>query len=121
MEFIILIDFSNTHLQHISQFTPARIRRYIDCWEKVYPVHLRQIHFYNYPSVFNPLLHIFRSFYRQRLNDQIYFHSRTSGDDMRKSLYLYIDPSLLPSEYGGQLGSVEAEINKSFVQWAQEA
>jgi hypothetical protein len=39
---------------------------------------------------------------------------------MKKSLHLFIDPSLLPNEYGGQLGSVETEINKSFIQWTQE-
>ena len=118
--FIILLDFTNIRLQHISQFTPDRIRRYVDCWEKMYPVHLRQIHFYNYPTIFDPILHLFRLFYCRKFNDRIYFHSRTSDDSMKKSLHLYIDPSLLPNEYGGQLGSVEAEMNKSFIQWTQE-
>jgi hypothetical protein len=39
---------------------------------------------------------------------------------MKKSLHLYIEPSLLPKEYGGQLGSVEADMNKSFIQWTQQ-
>jgi hypothetical protein len=118
--FIILLDFTNIRLQHISQFTPDRVRRYVDCWEKMYPVHLRQIHLYNYPRICEPMLHLFRLFYCRQLNDRIYLHSRTSDDAMKKSLHLYIDPSLLPYEYGGQLGSVESEINKSFVQWTQE-
>ena len=118
--FIILLDFTNIRLHHISQFTPDRVRRYVDCWEKMYPVHLRQIHFYNYPSIFQPILHLFRLFYCGKFNDRIYFHSRASDDSMKKSLHLYIDPSLLPNEYGGQLGSVESEMNKSFIQWTQE-
>jgi hypothetical protein len=118
--FIILLDFTNIRLQHISQFTPDRVRRYVDCWEKMYPVYLRQIHFYNYPTIFNPILHLFRLFHRRKLNDRIYFHSRTSDDSMKKSLHLYIEPSLLPKEYGGQLGSVEADMNESFIQWTQQ-
>jgi hypothetical protein len=118
--FIILLDFTNIGLQHITQFTPDRIRRYVDCWEKMYPVHLHEIHFYNYPNIFNPILYLFQLFYRRKYNDRIYFHSRKSDDSMKKSLHSYIDPSLLPNEYGGQLGSVEAEMNKSFIQWTQE-
>jgi hypothetical protein len=118
--FIIILDFTNIRLQHISQFTPDRARRYVDCWEKMYPVHLRQIHFYNYPSIFDPILHLFRMFYRRRLNDRIYFHSRTSDDSMKNSLHKYIDSSLLPNEYGGQLGSIETDMNKSFIQWTRE-
>jgi hypothetical protein len=118
--FIILLDFTNIRLQHISHFTPDCVRRYIDCWEKMYPLHLHQTHFYNYPNIFDPILHLFRLFHRRKFYDRIYFHARTSDDSMKKSLHLYIDPSLLPSEYGGQLGSVEAEMNKSFIKWTQE-
>jgi hypothetical protein len=39
---------------------------------------------------------------------------------MKKSLHVFIDPSLLPNEYGGQLGSVESDMNKSFIQWIKE-
>jgi hypothetical protein len=118
--FIILLDFTNIRLQHISHFTPDYVHRYVDCWEKMYPVHLRQIHFYSYPSIFDPILNLFRLFFRRKFNDRLYFHSRTSDDSMKKSLHVYIDPSLLPNEYGGQLGSVEAEMNKSFIQWTRE-
>ncbi|CAF0923108.1 unnamed protein product [Rotaria sp. Silwood1] len=118
--FIILLDFTNIRLRHIRQFTPDRIRRYVDCWEKMYPVHLHQIHFYNYPSIFHPILHLFRLLYCRDLDDRIYFHSRTSNDSMKRSLHKYIDPSLLPNEYGGQLGSVESDMNKSFIQWTQQ-
>ncbi|UJR37963.1 hypothetical protein I4U23_030647 [Adineta vaga] len=118
--FIILLDFTNIRLQHISQFTRDRIRRYIDCWERMYPIHLRQIHLYNYPTCFSALFYLFRMFYRRKFHEQIYFHSRSSDDSMRKSLHMYIDPTLLPCEYGGQLGSIETDLNKAFVQWTQE-
>ncbi|CAM4984840.1 unnamed protein product [Rotaria socialis] len=118
--FIIILDFTNIRLQHIRQFTPGRVRRYVDCWEKMYPVYLRQIHFYNYPSIFGPILHLFRFFHCRNINDRMFFHSRTSNDSMKKSLHKYIDPSLLPNEYGGELDSVESEMNKSFIQWTRQ-
>jgi hypothetical protein len=114
--FIIILDFSNIKLQHLRQFTPDHTRRYVDCWEKMYPVHLRQIHFYNYPSLFDPVLHLFRMFFAKDLKDKIHLHSRPANE----SLHQYIDPALLPSEYGGQLGSIEGEMNKTFLQWTRE-
>ena len=118
--FIIILDLSNIRLHHISSFTPDRARRYTDCWEKMYPVHLRQIHFYNYPSIFDPILHLFRMCFRRKLNDRIHFHARSSDDSMKLSLHEYIDRSLLPQDYGGSLDSVEPEMNKNFVQWTRE-
>ena len=117
--FIIILDFTNIRFGHVSQFTPDRARRYVDCWEKMYPVHLRHIHFYNYPSIFDPILHLFRMCFRRKLNDRIHFHVRSSDDKMKQSLHEYIDPSILPSEYGGSLGSVTASINKTFVNWTR--
>lgn len=117
--FIIILDFTNIRLGHISQFTPDRARRYVDCWEKMYPVHLRQIHFYNYPSIFDPILHLFRMFFRRRLNDRIHFHVRSSDDAVQRSLHQFIEPAILPVEYGGTLDSIE-KINKNFVNWTRE-
>ena len=118
--FIILLDFSNIKLQHIRQFTPDFTRRYVDCWEKMYPVHLRQIHFYNYPSLFDPILHLFRMFLSKNFKDKIHFHCKSSEDSLQKSLHEYIPSELLPNEYGGQLGSIENDINKTFIQWTKE-
>ena len=39
---------------------------------------------------------------------------------MKKSLHEHLDPALLPAEYGGQLGSVDSDINQGFVQWTRE-
>lgn len=118
--FIIILDFTNIRLQHLAQFTLDCIRRYVDCWEKMYPVHLHQVHFYNYPTIFNPVLYLFRLLYCQNLNNQIYLHRHTSDDSMKKSLHIYIDPSLLPDEYGGQLGSIKSDMNKSFIEWTRQ-
>jgi hypothetical protein len=118
--YIILLDFSDIKLQHVGQFTPDHAKRYVDCWEKMYPVQLRQIHYYNYPSLFDPVLHLFKRFYYRKLNDKIFLHPKTSDGSANKSLHQYIDPSLLPSEYGGQLGSIEGEMNQAFVQWTRE-
>ncbi|CAF1462198.1 unnamed protein product [Adineta steineri] len=114
--YIIILDFSNIKFQHVNQFTPDYTRRYVNCWEKMYPVKLHQVHFYNYPSLFDPILHLFRMFLNTKLNDKIYLHSKA----LEKSLHQYIDPDLLPQEYGGQLGSIEGNLNKTFVQYTRE-
>jgi len=118
--FIIILDFSNVKLQHVRQFTTDNTRRYVDCWEKMYPVDLYQIHFYNYPNIFDPVLHLFRLFLARNLKDKIHFHSKFSNESLQRSLHQYIDPSLLPNEYGGQLDSIEGDMNKKFIQWTRE-
>jgi len=118
--FIIILDFSNIKLQHIRQFTVDSTRRYVDCWEKMYPVHLCQIHFYNYPTLFDPILRLFQIFFARDLKDKIHFHSKSFENSLNKSLHQYIDPSLLPNEYGGQLGSIEGDMNKIFIQWIRQ-
>lgn len=118
--FIILLDFTDIKLQHMRYFTPDHTRRYVDCWEKMYPVDLREIHFYNYPALFDPVLHLFRMCFAGGLKEKIHFHSKSSTEALNRSLHQFIPPSLLPSEYGGQLGTMEGEMNKTFVQWTRE-
>lgn len=118
--FIILLDFSNIKLQHLRVFTPDYSKRYVDCWEKMYPVQLRQIHFYNYPSLFDPILHLFRMFFGRELKDKLHFHSKSSTDALHRSLHEYIHPSLLPKEYGGELDSIEGEMNERFIEWIRK-
>ena len=118
--FIIILDLSEVNLQHVPQFTAEFARRYVDCWEKMYPVHLHQIHFYNYPNLFNPVYGLFRMYYYQDLGERIFFHSNTPDRSQKNSLHEHIDPALLPSEYGGHLGSINGEINRSFIQWTRE-
>ena len=117
--FIIVLDMTNIRLHHISQFTPDRARRYADCWEKMYPVHLRQVHFYNYPSIFDPILHLFRLCFRRKFNDRIHFHARSSDDSMKFSLHEHIDASILPADYGGTLTSID-DLNQNFIKWTRE-
>ncbi|CAM4750955.1 unnamed protein product [Rotaria magnacalcarata] len=117
--FIILLDLSDVKLHHISQFTPDRTHRYVDCWEKMYPVKLNQIHFYNYPRIFDPILHLFRMFLSRKISEKIFLHPKTSGESTNKALHQYLDPSLLPAEYGGQLGPIE-DVNKTFIQWVKQ-
>ncbi|CAF1581106.1 unnamed protein product [Adineta ricciae] len=117
--FIILLDFSQVKLQHVNQFTPDYTRRYVSCWEKMYPVNLHQIHFFNYPSLFDPVLHLFRMFLSRKLSDKLIFHGKSSDNASKNSLHHHIDPAILPQEYGGQLESIE-KLNQTFVQWTRE-
>lgn len=118
--FIIILDFTNIKLQHMRQFTPDHTRRYVDCWEKMYPVRLQQVHFYNYPGLFDPILHLFRLFFAGDMKEKIHFHCKSSTASLQKSLHQYVEPALLPSEYGGQLSSIEDDMNKTFVEWTRE-
>jgi hypothetical protein len=113
--FIIILDFTEVTLHHVRDFTPDHTKRYVDCWEKMFPVKLCQIHFYNYPTVFDPVLHLIRMFLSKELKEKIHFHSKSY-----ESLHKYVDPELLPSEYGGKLGPIEGEINQKFVQWVRK-
>lgn len=118
--FVIILDMSEVGQQHVGQFSNDFSRRYIDCWEKMYPVYLHQIHFYNYPSLFDPVYSMFRTFYMRDVGERIVFHSNMNEQCPGKnSLHDYIDPELLPKEYGGKLGGLD-DINQKFIQWTRE-
>lgn len=118
--FVIILDMSEVGQQHVGQFTNDFSRRYIDCWERMYPAHLHQVHFYNYPSLFDPVYGIFRTLYHRDVGEKIVFHSNTKEQCPGKnSLHDYIEPELLPKEYHGQLGCID-DVNHHFVQWTRE-
>jgi hypothetical protein len=119
--FIIILDMSEVNLQHVTLFTADFARRYIDCWEKMYPACLHQIHFYNYPTLFDPVYSIFRMFYYRDMRERIFFHSKSSNECRETNpLHDYIDPALLPRDYSGQLDSIDGAMNQTFVQWTRE-
>lgn len=118
--FVILLDMSEVGQQHVGQFTNDFSRRYINCWETMYPVQLHQVHFYNYPSLFDPVYGMFRTLYYRDVGEKIIFHSNVNEQCPGKnSLHNYIEPELLPKEYQGQLGCLD-DINHQFIQWARE-
>jgi len=118
--FVILLDMSEVGQQHVGQFTNDFARRYINCWETMYPVHLHQVHFYNYPSLFDPVYGMFRTLYYRDVGEKIIFHSNVNEQCSGKnSLHNYIEPELLPKEYQGQLGCLD-DINHQFIQWTRE-
>ena len=57
-----------------------------------------QIHVVNAPRVFNMLFNMAKPFLHQRTSESIIFHNDYDG------IHKYVDPEILPKEYGGKLG-----------------
>lgn len=116
---MIILDMSEVNLQHVPQFTNDFSRRYIDCWEKMFPAKMIQIHFYNYPNVFDPVYGLFRTLYFRGFDERIIIHMKEDNKLNENPLHQYINPELLPKEYGGKLGPIE-EINQNFLIWVKQ-
>ncbi|XP_049821828.1 alpha-tocopherol transfer protein-like isoform X1 [Aethina tumida] len=95
---VVIFDMDGLSLSQTTKFTPAFAKRIVDWLQDSVPVRVKNIHIVNQPYIFKIVFALFKPFLREKLRSRIIFH----GSD-RKSLHQYMDPSCLPSCYGGTL------------------
>ncbi|XP_011877614.1 PREDICTED: alpha-tocopherol transfer protein-like isoform X2 [Vollenhovia emeryi] len=93
---VVIFDLDGLSLQQAWQFTPPFAKRIVDLLQEAMPLRIKNIHIVNQPYVFNMVFALFKPFLNEKLKNRIIFH----GTD-RKSLYQYIPPAYLPSQFGG--------------------
>ncbi|XP_040570294.1 alpha-tocopherol transfer protein [Lepeophtheirus salmonis] len=84
--------FGFSHLKNLGLQDAKNIASFMDC----FPLWFRGIHIVRQPRVFNMAYNIVYPFLNENARNVIHFH----GQNL-KSLHEYVDPRILPSEYGG--------------------
>ncbi|CAB4066454.1 unnamed protein product [Lepeophtheirus salmonis] len=84
--------FGFSHLKNLGLQDAKNIASFMDC----FPLWFRGIHIVRQPRVFNMAYNIVYPFLNENARNVIHFH----GQNL-KSLHEYVDPRMLPSEYGG--------------------
>lgn len=104
---IALLDLKEFGFHHIRQMSPAHCRRMVLLIQNCFPGRFKGIHIINEPAVFDILFALVKPFLSEKLKNRIHFH----GENLQ-SLHEHIPPSILPAEFGGQLGPFS---NQEFV------
>lgn len=77
-------------------------------WQEAFSVRLRQIHLINVSPVLSKVLMVLKSFMKMSVSQLVNFHMPKTT-----TFYEHISQGLLPSEYGGNAGSMTG-IKKNF-------
>uniref|UniRef100_UPI00358E5D43 alpha-tocopherol transfer protein-like n=1 Tax=Myxine glutinosa TaxID=7769 RepID=UPI00358E5D43 len=104
---VMLADFKDIGLAQVVHFSPYFAKRIMTVTQDAFPVRIKQNNVINEPIIFKALHAIFRPFMKEKMRKRMVVH----GSDMT-SLHQYINPQVLPYEYGGQAGFLDTSIWK---------
>ncbi|XP_055598366.1 retinol-binding protein pinta-like [Uranotaenia lowii] len=101
-----ILDLANVTMAHFLQFTPNFVKKMTMLSQEASPLRQKGFHYVNVPNGFEAVFNVFRSFMNEKSKSRLYVHSNL------ESLYKYVPRKLLPTEYGGDAGSIEDIINE---------
>ncbi|XP_049872144.1 alpha-tocopherol transfer protein-like [Pectinophora gossypiella] len=99
---IPIFDSANVTLKFIGKINLSVLRKYMLYTQEAIPIRLKQVHIINAPSYISKIHAICKPFLKAEVAKLIKFHEPNST-----TLYKDIPQELLPTEYGGQAGSLE--------------
>ncbi|KMZ07831.1 alpha-tocopherol transfer protein-like isoform X2 [Drosophila simulans] len=98
-----IFDMKGTTMRHISRLTISTLRAYIKFLQLAFPVRLRAIHMINCPTYLDRIVSVVKPFISDEVFKLIRFHTQSIN-----TLYEFVPREMLPEEYGGGAGSLEA-------------
>ncbi|CRL02024.1 CLUMA_CG015172, isoform A [Clunio marinus] len=102
---IFVFDLTGASLSHLRQPAISSLRKGIRFLEDGNPFDIKAIHILNSVSFFNSIIALVKPFIRSEILSKLHFHS--SNMDYEKFYQECIPKSHLPSDFGGDLESVE--------------
>lgn len=105
---IIIMDAAVATPAHFARFTPPLVKKFLICVQEAYPVKLKEIHIINVSPLVDTIVNFVKPFLKEKIRQRIHFHHDLD------SLYKFVPKSVLPKEYGGDIGSIK-DINGMFL------
>jgi hypothetical protein len=99
---VYVLDASAATPTHFAKFTPSLVKKFLVCVQEAFPVRLKEIHVINVSPLVDKIMTFVKPFLKEKIRDRIFLHSNL------EDLYKYIPKEMLPSEYGGDAGSISA-------------
>ncbi|XP_050435196.1 alpha-tocopherol transfer protein-like isoform X1 [Adelges cooleyi] len=100
---IILYDCNNLSMNHVAAIIPS-IKKVLESLFAAFPLRLHGIHIINTNSFVNPLINLSLSIMKKKVAGRVINHK--SIEELKN----YIDPSVLPLDYGGTYPKTSDEI-----------
>ncbi|XP_065073961.1 alpha-tocopherol transfer protein-like isoform X1 [Ochlerotatus camptorhynchus] len=104
---VYILDASVATPTHFAKFTPTLVKKFLICVQEAYPVKLKEVHVVNVSPIVDTIVNFVKPFLKEKIRERIHIHS--SMED----LYKFVPKAMLPSEYGGDAGSIK-DLNE---QW----
>lgn len=101
-----ILDCSGVTMAHFKQFNVNFIKKITVMTQEASPTRQKGFHFINTPFGFESVFNVFKGFINDKNKTRLCVH----GSNL-KSLYKVIPQKLMPTEYGGEAGSLESIIN----------
>lgn len=99
---IYILDASVATPSHFARFTPTIMKKFLVCVQEAYPVKLKQVHVINISPLVDTIINFVKPFLKEKIRNRIFMHSKL------EDLYEYVPREILPIEYGGDAGPIQA-------------
>jgi hypothetical protein len=119
-----ILDLTGVTVQHFLQFNPVFIKKMTVLTQDAAPGRQKGLHWINTPRGFDQVFNLFTSFMNEKNRSRVrkfcfhglnliktFFVQLFVHNDL-ESLYKHVPRRLLPSDYGGEAGTVESVINE---------
>lgn len=98
---VLIMDMRGVTLGHLAQVQPSLLKRASTVYQDAYPVRPQGMHYVYAPSSFESILGLIKSFMKEKLRKRLSVHGNNIDN-----LYKEIPQKCLPTEYGGEAGSI---------------
>ncbi|XP_015126098.1 alpha-tocopherol transfer protein-like [Diachasma alloeum] len=105
---VYILDAAVATASHFAKFTPSLVKKFLVCVQEAYPVKLKEIHVINVSPLVDSIVNFVKPFLKEKIRNRIFMHSDIN------TLYDYIPREILPTEYGGDAGSI-ITINETWM------
>ncbi|XP_055306928.1 alpha-tocopherol transfer protein-like isoform X2 [Sitodiplosis mosellana] len=105
-DFLLTEGRTNCTAEHFAQFKPDFVKKMTHLCQDSSPIRPKGFHYVNTPDGFEFVFNMFKSFMSNEYKELLFVH----GYDL-ESLYRYIPKRYLPTEYGGDAGSIASIID----------
>lgn len=102
---ICVVDMAGFGWSQLRKFGPSQAKKVIYILDKCLPVRIKTIYVINESTLADIGFAIMRPFTSEELHEKIIF----LGSNFTQMLHQYIKPTVLPIEFGGQLGPMNSE------------
>lgn len=101
---VTIIDLKDVTLSHAVQMTPSVVKKLMVTFQDGYPMRPQGVHYVNVSPRYETVINIFKAVMKEKIKKRLRIHTNM------ETLYEYVPKSILPTEYGGDGGSIESMI-----------
>lgn len=99
-----IIDVDGVGFGHALQMRPHVVKNLVHSWQGCCPIRIQSINFVNVPVYIDVVLSIFKQFMNAKLKQRLSVYRR----GVTNNCYKKLPAEILPAEYGGTDGSLQA-------------